>query len=775
MAVTSFVGRERETAEVRRLLSTSRLVTLTGPGGVGKTRLAARVAEREARTFPGGVAFVELAELRDAALVPHLVADRLGLRHLGDAPVSRAIADHLRDRATLVVLDNCEHLIDACAELAAALLTGTRRAVLLATSRQTLQVPGEWVVPVEPLPIEDAVRLFRERAAAVWPGSVDASAPPDGPGRGPGAGPGPADDQRVLTELCLRLDGLPLAIEMAAARVRSLSPEQITDRLADRFRLLTSGPRTVPPRQRTLRATLDWSFELCTPQERRAWARLSVFAGSFGLDAAERVCADPEPAGADGIDAGDVLALIDSLLDKSVLVRREQAGGVRYRMLQTVREYGRERLCRDGEEDRVAGLHRQWYDELTEEAERDWVSDRQLELVGRLREELPDLRAALARSLSRPDEAGAALRMAARLPEFWLLRGLPGEARTWLERALAAAPPGDPDRALALCRCALYVLWQGDLEKVENLLVQAESLVPDGSPVTGSIAHVRAFAALLTAQPGTVALADTACAIFREHGYLRDELHPLFVHGVAVAYMDGDPVAARRSLVRMNEVCTAAGDLFYQAMSLFGRAIVEVEFGDAGTAREAATAALRLDLQTGDEHGLAYRLDALAWVADRQGEHVRAATLFGISDAFWDRIGTTADFAAGLPHQVHIGRCREALGDARFEQAFATGRAMSRDDALHFALTEPEPTAAGTADAYAGSGDPEPATALTDRERQIAGFVAEGLTSRAIAEKLTISTRTVDTHVQNILTKTGFGNRAQIAAWIVRGDQQPTR
>ncbi|MFC4909653.1 ATP-binding protein [Actinomadura gamaensis] len=803
MAVTGFVGRERETAEARRLLGRARLITLTGPGGVGKSRLAARIAHRQADAFPGGVAFVELAELRDPALLPHLVADRLGLHHLADASITRALVEHLRDRETLIVLDNCEHLVDACAELATALLTGCHRLVLLCTGRQTLRVPGEWVLPVEPLPVDDAVRLFRERAAAVWPGSVDAPASADGPGDpdGFGGADGPGD-RDVLVELCRRLDGLPLAIELAAARVRSLSPEQIVERLADRFRLLTSGPRTLPPRQRTLRATLDWSFDLCTPSEQRAWARLSVFTGSFGLEAAERICADDAyaddaDADADADDASDgevpgriavenVLGLIDSLLDKSILVRREHAGGVRYRMLQTVREYGRERSCRDGEHERVARRHRRWYDELTEAAERDWVSDRQLELIGRLREEHADLRAALDWSLSRPGEAGTALRMATRLVEYWTLRGLAGEARTWLERALAAAPPDHPDRALALARCALYALWLGDLDGMARMLSQAETLGPDdadaddadgtsdgrGDILTATIAHVRAFAALLTQQPGAVDLAAAACAAFRAHGEVRAELHPLFVHGVALAYRDGEPVAARRSLARMHQVCADAGELFYQAMSLFGRAVVEVEFGDAAVAREAAVAALRLDLRTGDEHGLAYRVDALAWIADRQGEHARAATLFGISAAFWDRIGTTADLVAGLPHRTHIGRTRAALGDDRFDAAFAAGRALSREEALRFALADPEPEPGPRQGPRPGPGSAAEAveSPLTGRERQIAALVAEGLTSRAIAEKLTISTRTVDTHVQNVLTKMGFANRAQIAAWVVRGD-----
>ncbi|WP_344679621.1 ATP-binding protein [Saccharopolyspora taberi] len=743
--LTSYVGRSDEEGEVRRLLGSTRLVTLTGPGGVGKTRLAARAMRDTACAFPDGVVFVELAQVRNGELVPNLVADRLGLHDLPDISARQHVIDHLRGRVLLLVLDNCEHLIDVCAGFTAELLAECPRVSVLTTSRQSLAVPGEQVVPVSPLPMPQAVELFLDRARAVWPTAVD-------------------DDQNTratLTELCQRLDGLPLAIELAAARIRSLSPAQILDRLGSRFGLLTSAPRTAPQRQQTLRATLDWSYELCTPAERAVWTRTAVFAGSFDLDAATYVCGDA------AIDPSSVLELIDSLLDKSILVRRDHGDVVRYQMLETLREYGQERLDQAGDRDRVARLHRNWFARLTAQADAEWFSDRQAHWITRLSRDHANLRAALDWSLSTPDEAGGALSMAGNPFEYWLLRGLPGEARTWLDRALAAAPPAHPDRVPALCICALHTLWLGDLNGMARRIDEAESLTAtlDDELLRARILHVRSFAAMLTVQPETVDLAAETCAVLRAHGDLRAEMHPLFIHGVAIAYRDGDLPAARRSLRRMYELSTERGETFYRAMSLFGQAMVEVEFGEVRTATDAATEALRLDLHDSALHGRAYRVETLAWISDRQGDHLRAATLFGIADTFWNRIGTAPDFAVSVPHRKHIENTRSSLGDTRFDEAFAAGRALPDADAIRYALGEPatEPLPAAAA----------PPSPLTRRESEVAKLVAEGLTNRDIADELVIALRTVDTHVQHILTKLDFKTRAQIAAWIASHSRTP--
>lgn len=726
--LTSYVGRGREGAEVRELLGGSRLVTLTGPGGVGKTRLAVRVAADVAGGFADGLVFAELAEVRDGTLVANLVADRLGLHGRPGVAPARLVVEHLRPLSALLVLDNCEHVVDACAEFVGTLLADCPRVVVLATSRQSLAVPGEQVLPVPPLPAADAVRLFRERAARLWPEAVT-----DTP-----------DTERVLAELCARLDGLPLAIELAAARIRSLSPRQIADRLADRLGLLKSGLPGAPERQQTLRSAIDWSHELCSPAEKAVWARTSVFAGSFDLDAAAFVA---------GLPPDEVLELVDGLLDKSVLVRRQDDDVVRYQQLESLREYGQERLEASGERERVARRHADWFDRLAARAEAEWVSGRQRRWIVDLTRDHANLRAALDWSLSTPDGAGVALRITARPLEYWVLRGLAGEAKGWLTRALAAAPPGHPDRGRALCVCALYTLWLGDVDGAERLLAEAEALGDD--PVLAArILHVRSFATMLTVRPGSAEMAAATCAAFREHGLVREELHPLFIHGVSVAYRTGDLAAAHASLRRMRDL-VGEDELFYRAMSLFGEAIVEVEFGDAAAATRAATEALRLDLRLGDQQGRAYRLDTLAWIADRAGEHGRAATLFGVAATQWERIGTAPEFAVGIPHGTHIASTRAALGEARFAKAFTAGRGMSEDDGVRFALD-------------VGASSPKRPSPISSREHEVAKLVAEGLTSREIAAALVISQRTVETHIQHILTKLGFGNRAQIAAWVAR-------
>ncbi|WP_436502003.1 ATP-binding protein [Actinokineospora sp. HUAS TT18] len=729
--LTSYVGRRREGAEVRSLLGMSRLVTLTGPGGVGKTRLAARVGRDAGRTFADGAVFVGLAELRDPDALANLVADRLELHDASGRAGADAVFEHLRGRRSLVVLDNCEHVVDAAAEFVRALLTECRQVTVLATSRQSLGVAGERVLPVPPLAVPDdpdrpvrelinydGVALFVERASAVWPLFRLT-----------------ADNQSDVVRLCRQVDGLPLAIELAATRIRTLSPAQIADRLTEGLALLTTGARTAPPRQRTLRATIDWSFELCTAPEREVWARASVFAGSFDLEAAEAVC------------GGDsVLDLVDSLVDKSVLVRDDDSAAVRFRMLEPLREYGQEQLA--GQVAEVARAHRDWFDRLTERADADWVSPRQVAWIDRLRRDQANLRAALDWSLGTPGEAGVALRMAMRVNEYWALRGLTVEARTWLDRALAAVPADHPDRAVALCLTALFALLHSDLDLANARLDEAARL-DDASP---HVSHVRSLALVMAAQPGSAKLAGDAAAAFRDRGDVRHELHPLFLHAVGSAYR-GEFDTSRAAIHRMITLTEQAGDAHYRAMAHFGHAVVELHGGNVDIAEEAARTALRVDIEAGIRLDRAYHTDALAWVSSRRGDHQRAARLFGIAAAQWDALGVSPDVAVSLAHRVYQQATREALGERRFDAAFAGGRAMSPDEALGYAL---------------GTDTAPPDQPLTPRELEIARLVSDGMTNREIAGRLVIALRTADTHVQNILTKLDFANRAQIAAWVAK-------
>ncbi|MFD0901882.1 LuxR C-terminal-related transcriptional regulator [Actinomadura sediminis] len=743
---TSYVGRRREATEVRAALAAGRLVTLTGPGGVGKTRLATAVAARLAPGFGDGAVFVDLTELRDGALLPDLVATRLGLHNRSGRPALRLVLDHLRGRALLLVLDNCEHVVDEAAAFAAAVLAECDGVTMLGTSRQSLGVAGERLlrVPSLAVPAEDvasspaesarydAVRLFVDRAAAIVPGFELT------------AGNAPA-----VVRICRHLDGLPLAIELAAARLRSLSPRQVADRLTRHLPLLTAGPRTAPERQRTLRATIDWSFSLCSPAEQAVWLRASVFAGTFDLAAAEHVCAGP------GVAPEGVLDAVDGLLDKSVLVREDHGDGVRYRMLETLRERGQELLEGTGERRLVSARHRDWIDRLTASADANWVGPEQLSWIDRLRVEQANVRAALEWSLTEPGEAGAVLRIASRLDEYWTFFGHSLECRQWLDRALAATSSDHPDRPRALAMCALHAVWHLDLDAAMRRLAEAAELAePRDELLHALTSYVRALAAQISTDAGAADLAAEAAAVFRAHGDVRRELHPLWIFGVSTGYRKGDIAEGRRALRRMLELCEARGETRYRAMAQFGLAYLEVERGDVELSERLARESLRNLMQIGAGSGTAYLLDSLAWIADRKGEHVRAATLFGAAATLWRAIGSAPEIAVSGPHRAHRTSTLAVLGEERFGRAFAAGRAMSGAEAARFALGEAAPAAG----ARPGS--------LTGRQWQVAGLVAEGLSNRDIADKLVISQRTVDTHVQHILDKLGFRKRAQIATWF---------
>ncbi|MFJ3879152.1 BTAD domain-containing putative transcriptional regulator [Streptomyces sp. NPDC090077] len=432
--LTSFVGREPELAALAADLDRVRLVTLTGPGGSGKTRLA----EHAAAARPDSGWIVELARLDSPAAVPGAVLSALGLREnslvarektTADVDPATALVEHCAHRRLLLVLDNCEHVIGAAAELAERLLTHCPGVRILATSREPLGVPGEFLRPLEPLPPGPAHRLFADRAAAARPGF------------------GPGDDPDAVAEICARLDGLPLAIELAAARLRLLTPRQIADRLDDRFRLLTGGARTLLPRQQTLRAVVDWSWDLLDTAERTVLARLSVFAGGCDLDAAEAVCADPATGDAtDGTDVADIMA---ALVDKSLVGADPDPDGMRYRLLETIHEYAAERLAEDPADARAtARRHAAHYLALTERAEPLLRSAAQLPWIRRVETELDNLRSALHTVIEGEPEAAdteTAQRMLAGLGWFWWLRDYRTEGADWTARILARMPVGPPE------------------------------------------------------------------------------------------------------------------------------------------------------------------------------------------------------------------------------------------------------------------------------------------------------------------------------------------
>jgi predicted ATPase/DNA-binding CsgD family transcriptional regulator len=762
--VNSFVGRRRETALVRKALPSARLVTLTGTGGVGKTRLALSVAGLTKRAFSDGVFLVELAALRDQALLERTVADAVGVRDQSARTPLEVLVGHLRDKELLIVLDNCEHLAHGCAVLVAALLAAAPGLRILATSRHALRTQGERTLGVPPLPLPDpdrtpprklvhneAVRLFIERATAVTPDFVVRD-----------------HDLVAIARICLRLDGLPLAIELAAARTRVLSPEQILHRLDDRFRLLSYGFRGALPRHQTLRAAIDWSYELCTPAEQTLWARASVFAGGFDLDAVEAVCA----GGA--ITSDQTLDLVEGLVDKSVLVSENNAGRVRYRQLETIAHYGRDALSATLEQAVLRRRHRDYYLGFAERGEAEWFGPDQLAVSARTRREHANLRVALEFCLSTPGESQAGLRMAAALYFSWANSGFVAEGRHWLNLLLALDTAPTKARADALWRNAHLANMQGDLPAAAAMATQCSDWArQQGEPgvlaYSGFIQGITAW--LRDDLPRAQALMEDALARFEVLGEVNSTvlLAWVLLGGTAIAQGDLD-----RAIALTTQACAIGelhGEQSAKAHALYFLAQAEWRQGELARASAHAREGLRTTRVFNDILGTAVLVEQLAWIAEAAGDYDRAATLLGAGLRIWPLIGGQPLFSSPHwinPHEACEQRARHALGDAEFQQAFDRGAALDLDEASACALGEGEsPQSVSTPAAI----DDEPLTPLTGKERQVARLLALGLSNKDIATRLVIAQRTAEGHVEHILAKLGLTNRTQVAAWVTERQQ----
>ncbi|MFE3260138.1 protein kinase [Nocardia sp. NPDC059091] len=745
LELTSFVDRRTQLSEVGNLLPGSRLVTLTGIGGVGKSRLAQRVAHKVRQKFANGAWLVELAELHDDALLPDAVAAVFGIRSQGVISVLDTLVEALEPYDMLLVLDNCEHVVDAAAKLSEALLRACPDVRILATSREALGIGGETVYPVQPLGVPDstseralahshAVALFVERAAAAVPGFEMTEA-----------------NQRAIGQICTRLDGLPLAIELAAARLRTMSVEQIQTRLSDRYALLTRGGRGTPKRQQTLWYCVNWSYDLCTPDEKRLWACLSVFSGGFELDAVEQVCADD-------MTESQVLDTLSALVDKSILVRQEADGAVRFRMLETVQEFGREKAEESGRFPELHRRHRDWCERLVREADANFIGPHQLDWVARLERELPNLREALEFSLSESDEGG--LGMITNLYLFWGSRGRLHEGRRWYERVLGHSLDGrTTDRARALFAAGTIAGLNGDLQTANDrfteLRVLAEQTV---EPLVGALVnHAEANQALARGNVGesdAVALLTDVVRSYEVCGELGMQLDAQLSLGWAYA-LGGDAARAVACHEKTLAMTAACGETIYRSWALFAAGFAVWRRGDVERAKRLLEEGVRLSALTSDPLVAAGCLETLAWIAADRDEPRRAAVLMGAADKLGRLAGTATLMVRDLlAYRTECMRSsRQALGVRAFDRARQEGSAMSLDSAVRLALGEPSPAL-----------DSSPQQ-LTKRERQVADLVAEGLTNRAIASRLVISQRTAQGHVEHILAKLGFTSRAQIAAW----------
>lgn len=756
--VTSFVGRYRELTEVKKLLPEVRLLTLTGTGGVGKTRLALRVATQIRRAFPDGVWLVELAALQDCALLEQTVADAVGLGDQSGRVPREVLMHHLRDQRALLVLDNCEHLGAACGTFAGELLAAAPQLRILATSRHALRAPGERILPVPPLPVSnasspddhtpnDAVRLFGDRTMAVVPEFAATHA-----------------SRAAIAEICQRLDGLPLAIELAAARIQTLSPEQILSRLDNRFRLLAAAASsTVQPRHQKLRSVLDWSYHLCSPSEQRLWARMSVFTEGCDLNTAEAVCSG------DGIAPDDVLDGVTGLLDKSILAREEHNQGteVRYRMLDTIRNYGEEMLRAAGQEETMLQRHCDYFLQLAERNAAEWFGPTQVEITARMRLEHANLRLALDYCLRTDSESQTGLRLASVLHFYWLGCGFLAEGRHWLDRMLASDTTPSRARATALWTAAYLAIAQGDRAAGVDMAAECWQWVQSHADQT--MAPYALFALGIAEWSSgdlsrTCTLLEDALERFAALGELNVITIITYVSlSGALAYrgqLDHSLAVTQKAAM----LCEQRGDRRAWTYALYVISLSEWLRGDSALATMHAQEALRGQQIFDDALGTVFTIECLAWYASSSGENERAAVLLGAAHRLYPAGGgeplvNIERFRAA--HDACQQQARRGLGDHKFQIAFNAGAEFEHAQAVSYALGQqaqlaPSPPAVTD----------DPLALLTRREGQVTELVAEGLSNKDIAMRLVISTRTAEGHVQNSMAKLGFTKRVQLAMWF---------
>jgi len=752
--VTTFVGRAEEVRQLQRALAASRLVTLVGPGGVGKSRLALAFARKHQRAFRHGVWFVGLDAVSDPALVGHAVASALQLTVPSTHDPDEVVRSHLSDRCTLLLIDNCEHLVASVGRLISALLRVAPDLQILATSRIPLGITGEAVWPVPPLGVAagdddtraptgdraatEALTLLADRAASVAPGLR-------------------LDDHNMpaAEALCRKLEGLPLAIELAATRLRVMSIEQLLHALDRRYDVLSVGMADAPERHQSLRAAVEWSYELCSAQERDLWATLSILSGSFELEVAVSLCGD--------VPIDQILRALEALTNMSLLITEHTGGSVRFRMLETLREFGRDRAVEAGRTELLRERLCAHYLLAALKAADQNLGSGQAAWISRMRDERPNLWAALDIALKEPPESTTALRICGALWFLWV-SGATGEGHYWLDRALARNREPSVERARALWTAGYVSLTAGDLAQARDLLTKCstlargfgdETLVAQAAQLLG-VTHM--FGNDL---PAAIELLQGSVGFFSR----TEARHPasiLAVGQLGVAHVLNGEVEHGTALTA--ECVTATeetGELWCKSWARWLQAVSMWFAGDLGATADSARASLHAKAELDDRVGIAACIELMAWVAHAEGALERSARLTGASRRLWrqTRGNRLFGFAALLQCTDECETAaRSTMGSAAYDSLVAEGGRLDDPEAVYFALGVAAPQDADQRNLTNG---------LTRRELEVASLIAQGMSNREIAAQLVVSSRTAESHVEHIRSKLGFKSRSQIAAWVL--------